>query len=174
MNFNSNEEGRSHLAEYDAIIIGAGFAGLYMLKKLRGELGLKVQVIERAGGIGGTWHWNRYPGAVSDSDTYLYCYSFDADLLEDWNWNTRYVRQPQILEYLVHVADRFDLRRSISLNTEVVAAKYDESNNRWEIRTDSGTTLTSKYLVTALGLLSRINVPVGADRKLSQVFNLLC
>ena len=150
--------------EFDAIVIGAGFGGMYMLRKLRDELGLNVRVLEKAGGVGGTWYWNRYPGALSDTETYLYCYSFDKDLLQDWQWNTRYINQPSILSYLEHVADRFDLRRNIQFNTGVTSASFDESANYWVVETDTGETYRARYLVTALGLLSRTNVPNIAGR----------
>ena len=144
---------------FDAIVIGAGFGGLYMLRKLRDELGLKVRVFDKAGGVGGTWYWNRYPGALSDTETHLYCYSFDKELLQDWDWNSRYVTQPQILSYLEHVADRYDLRRSIQFHTGVSAAHFDESRECWQVETDHDETFTAKYLITALGLLSATNVP---------------
>lgn len=152
-------------ADFDAIVIGAGFGGLYMLRKLRDELGLNVQVFDRASDVGGTWYWNRYPGALSDTETYLYCYSFDQELLQDWQWNTRYVDQPSILSYLEHVADRFDLRRNIRFNTGITAASFDEHNNVWTVETDQGEQFTARYLVTALGLLSATNVPNIAGRQ---------
>jgi cyclohexanone monooxygenase len=145
--------------DFDAIVIGAGFGGLYMLRKLRDELGLDVRVFDKAGGVGGTWYWNRYPGALSDTETYLYCYSFDQDLLQDWDWNTRYVTQPKILAYLEHVADRYDLRRSIQFNTGITAVHFDETRELWTVVTDQGRSYTARYLVTALGLLSATNVP---------------
>ena len=144
---------------YDAIVIGAGFAGLYMLHKLRNEQGLNVRAFDKAGGVGGTWYWNRYPGALSDTETYLYCYSFDKDLLRDWNWNTRYVNQPQILSYLEHVTDRFDLRRSIQFNTGITGAYFDEATHLWHVKTDTGEAFTARFMVTALGLLSATNLP---------------
>ncbi|MGR8919214.1 MAG: flavin-containing monooxygenase [Gammaproteobacteria bacterium] len=151
--------------DFDAIVIGAGFGGLYMLKKLRDELGLRVRVIDKASDVGGTWYWNRYPGALSDTETYLYQYSFDKELLQEWTWNTRYVTQPQILEYLEHVADRYDLRRDIQFDTAVTGAHYDESSNTWEVHTDRGERLRARYMVTALGLLSATNVPAIPGRE---------
>ena len=145
--------------DFDAVIIGAGFGGMYMLRKLRDEMGLKVRVFDKAGGIGGTWFWNRYPGALSDTETYLYCYSFDRQLLQDWDFNTRYITAPKILEYLEHVADRFDLRRNIQLNTGITSANYNEARDCWQVKTDQGESYTARYLVTALGLLSATNVP---------------
>ncbi len=145
--------------ELDAIVIGAGFGGMYMLHKLRDELGLKVRIFDKAAEVGGTWYWNRYPGALSDTETYLYCYSFDKELLQEWDFSTRYINQPNILAYLEHVADRYDLRRDIQFNTGIVAAHFDEVGQRWTVHTDQGETFTARYLVTALGLLSAANVP---------------
>ena len=145
--------------DFDAIVMGAGFGGMYMLRKLRDEQGMKVKVIDKAGGVGGTWYWNRYPGALSDTETYLYCYSWDRELLQEWDIRTKYVGAPRILEYLEHVADRYDLRRDIELNTAVQSAHFDEARNCWKITTDTGMSYTAKYLVTALGLLSATNIP---------------
>ncbi|HAU57077.1 MAG TPA: NAD(P)/FAD-dependent oxidoreductase [Comamonadaceae bacterium] len=143
----------------DAIVIGAGFGGMYMLKKLRDEQGLKVRVFDKAGGVGGTWYWNRYPGALSDTESFVYCYSWDKELLQEMHITTRYVTQPQILSYLEHVADRYNLRPDIQLNTGITAAHFNETTNLWEVKTDTGEAYTAKFLVTALGLLSATNVP---------------
>jgi cation diffusion facilitator CzcD-associated flavoprotein CzcO len=142
----------------DAIVVGAGFAGIYMLYKLR-EQGLRVRAFDRAGGVGGTWYWNRYPGAKSDTESFVYRYSFDRDLLQDWDWTTRYLDQPDILAYLEHVVDRYELRDDIQLNTGIESAIFDEDNDVWRVETDTGETWSARYLVTALGLLSRINMP---------------
>jgi cyclohexanone monooxygenase len=144
---------------YDAVIIGAGFSGLYMLHKLRDEQGLSVRVIDAAGGVGGTWYWNRYPGARSDSESFVYCYSFSKELREEWEWSDRYPRQPEILKYLNHVADRFDLRRDIQLNTRVESAHYQESQGRWDIQTDQGEKISAQFLITGLGLFTTSYVP---------------
>lgn len=144
---------------HDAIVIGAGFGGMYALKKLRDEHGLNVRLFDKAGGVGGTWYWNRYPGALSDTESFVYCYSCDKDLLKEWDFDTRYVTQPQILSYLEHVADRWNLRPDIQLNTGVVAAHFHENDNLWHIKTDTGELHTAKYLVTAVGLLSATNLP---------------
>ncbi|MCI4676464.1 flavin-containing monooxygenase [Candidatus Mycolicibacterium alkanivorans] len=144
---------------HDAIVIGAGFGGMYALKKLRDEHGLNVRLFDKAGGVGGTWYWNRYPGALSDTESFVYCYSCDKDLLKEWDFNTRYVTQPQILSYLEHVADRWKLRPDIQLNTGVVAAHFHENDNLWHVKTDTGELHTAKYLVTAVGLLSATNLP---------------
>lgn len=145
--------------DYDAVVIGAGFGGLYMLHKLRDELGLSVRAYDRAGGVGGTWYWNRYPGALSDTEGFVYRYSFDKDLLQDYEWATRYLKQPDILAYLEHVVERFDLAKDIQLDTGITAAAFDETTNTWTVTTDRGETVTATYVVTALGLLSKINMP---------------
>ena len=145
--------------DYDAIVIGAGFSGIYMLHKLRNELGLNVRAFDRAGGVGGTWSWNRYPGSLSDTEAFVYRYSFDPELLQDWEFNTRYLKQPEILAYLEHVVDRYDLGRDIQFNTGIVSAEFDEEHNRWQVTTDSGDAYTARYLITALGLLSATNIP---------------
>lgn len=103
----------------DAVIIGAGFSGMYQLLSLRDKLGLSARVLEAAGGVGGTWYWNRYPGARCDSESHSYSYYFSKELLQEWNWTERYPQQPEIMRYLNHVADRFDLRRDIQLDTRV-------------------------------------------------------
>lgn len=164
MNISIDRDTRNDSTDFDAIVIGAGFGGLYMLHKLRDELGLHVRVFDKAGDVGGTWYWNRYPGALSDTETYLYCYSFDRELLQDWQWNTRYVNQPSILAYLNHVADRYDLRRDIQFNSAVSAARFDEATQTWQVETEHGESYSARYLVTALGLLSATNVPNIAGR----------
>ena len=146
-------------AHYDAVVIGAGFAGMYMLKKLRDDLGMKAQVYERGSGVGGTWFWNRYPGARCDSESYVYCFSFDDDLLQDWNWSGKYPEQPEILRYLNHVADRFDLRSGIQFNTSVTAAHFDDDSGLWEVETDQGDRVTARYVITAIGCISTGQIP---------------
>ena len=145
--------------DFDAVIIGAGFSGLGMLHRLRNELGMSVQVYEAGGGVGGTWYWNRYPGARCDSLSYLYCFSFSKELLQDWNWTGKYPGQPEILSYFEHVADRFDLRRDIKLNTRVTSARFLEETNAWQIETDQGDLATARFLITGVGCLSTANVP---------------
>ena len=149
----------SNTPDCDAVVIGAGFAGLYMLRKLRDEMGMTARVFERGDGVGGTWYWNRYPGARCDSESYIYCFSFDKQLLQDWEWSGKYPEQPEILRYLNHVADRFDLRRSIQFNTSVTAAHYDEANHWWEVSTDKGEKVTARFLITGIGCLSAGQVP---------------
>lgn len=152
--------------QLDAIILGAGFAGLCMLHMLRDFKGLNARVYDRAGGIGGTWYWNRYPGARSDSESFVYAYSFDRQLYEDWKWTDRYPKQPEILSYLEHVADRWDLRRSIALNEGVRSAHWNEDTNRWDVTLDSGAEVSARWLVNGLGLLSSPHMPEfpGMDR----------
>lgn len=145
--------------EFDAVVIGAGFAGLGMLRRLRDELGMSVQVYEAGSGVGGTWYWNRYPGARCDSESYVYCFSFSKELLQDWNWSGKYPEQPEILSYLNHVADRFDLRRNIRLNTRVTSTKFLEDANYWQIETDQGDRTTARFLITGIGCISTGNVP---------------
>jgi cation diffusion facilitator CzcD-associated flavoprotein CzcO len=145
--------------DVDAIVIGAGFGGIYMLHKLRNELGLTVQGFEKGGGVGGTWYFNRYPGAKSDTEGFVYRYSFDKDLLQKWDWTTRYLDQADVLAYLEHVVDRYDLRRSIQLDTEVTGAAYDDATDLWTVTTADGERRTSRYLVNGLGLLAKSNMP---------------
>jgi len=144
---------------FDAVVIGAGFSGMHMLKSLRDALGLKVRVYEAGGSVGGTWYWNRYPGARCDSDSYIYCFTWDKDLLQEWEWSERYPEQPEILRYLEHVAKRHDLKRDIQFNTRVTGAEFDESNNLWRVRTDKGEEVTASYLIAAVGSLSDTNIP---------------
>ena len=147
------------MGELDALIIGAGFSGMYQLHCLRDRLGLAAKVLEAADGVGGTWYWNRYPGARCDSESHSYCYSFSDALSQAWEWSERYPEQPEILRYLNHVADRFDLRRDIAFNTRVVAARYDGAANRWRVTTAAGEQFTAKFLITAVGCLSSANIP---------------
>jgi cation diffusion facilitator CzcD-associated flavoprotein CzcO len=145
--------------ELDAIIIGAGFSGLYQLHCLRERLGLAVKVLEAADGVGGTWYWNRYPGARCDSESHSYCYFFSDALLEEWEWSERYPGQAEILRYLDFVADRLGLRRDIRFGTRVVSAAFDEAANRWNVETQAGERFTATYLITAVGCLSAANLP---------------
>ena len=145
--------------EFDALVIGAGFAGLYQLLCLRDRLGLSVKSLEAGAGVGGTWYWNRYPGARCDSESHAYWYTFSPELMRNWTWTERYPGQAEIMRYLNFVADRFDLKRDIQFNTRVTSAHYDEVANRWNIRTEDGQNFTAKYLITAVGCLSTANVP---------------
>jgi cyclohexanone monooxygenase len=144
------------VTDVDAIVVGAGFSGLYMLHRLR-ELGLSAVVLERGSGVGGTWYWNRYPGARCDIESIDYCYAFSPELLEEWEWTERYATQPEILRYLEHVADRFDLRRDIRFGTTVTAATWEDE--RWAVATDAGDTLTAQHLVLAVGNLTAVKRP---------------
>ena len=142
----------------DLVVVGAGFAGLYMLHRARG-LGLDAVVIEAADGVGGTWWWNRYPGARCDVESVEYSYSFDEELQQEWEWSERYAPQPEILRYLEHVADRFDLRRDIRLGTRVTAATWDDDAGRWTVTTDAGDEVVATYVVMATGCLSMPMTP---------------
>ena len=143
---------------YDAIIIGAGMSGMYQLKCLR-DLGLSVKVFEAGDDVGGTWYWNRYPGARFDSESYTYCYSFSQELLDEWNWQEHFAPQPETLRYLNHVADKFALRDDIRFGSRVAAATYDETNGRWQIETENGLRASARFLITAVGILSAPTMP---------------
>ena len=143
----------------DALVIGAGFSGLYQLYRLRNTLGLNVKVIEAGGGVGGTWYWNRYPGARCDSESHVYCYTFSDELTQEWDWSERYPGPTEIVAYLNHVSQRFDLCRSIIFNTRVVAAQFMEREKHWCITVDTGEQYRARFLITAVGCLSSANVP---------------
>jgi cation diffusion facilitator CzcD-associated flavoprotein CzcO len=143
----------------DALIVGAGFSGMYQLICLRDRLGLSAKVLEAGSGVGGTWYWNRYPGARCDSESHVYWYTFDKKLMQDWDWSERYPEQPEILRYLNFVADRYDLRRDIRFNTRVVRADYDAAANLWRVQTEAGERYSARFLITAVGCLSTANVP---------------
>ncbi len=146
-------EARDAATTVDAVVIGAGFGGLRMLHELR-ELGLDVQVIEAGTDVGGTWYYNRYPGARTDSESWVYAFSFSKELQDEWDWTEKYPSQTEALAYLQYAADRFDMRRHIRFRTRVTAAAYDEVKNIWRVQTDQGDTITCRYLVTATGPLS--------------------
>ena len=143
---------------YDAVIVGSGFAGMYMLHKFNG-LGLRSVVLEEASDVGGTWYWNRYPGARCDVESMEYSYSFSEELQQEWEWSYRYSTQPEILQYAGHVADRFSLRKHIRFNSRVKSAKYDEGASTWSIRTVDGDIYRGKYCIMAAGTLSSVNTP---------------
>ncbi|MEZ5557577.1 MAG: NAD(P)/FAD-dependent oxidoreductase [Pseudomonadales bacterium] len=149
---------QQHSATYDAVVVGAGFAGLYMLHRLR-QLGLSARVFESGSGIGGTWFWNRYPGARCDIVSMEYSYQFSDELQQEWRWSERYATQPEILKYINHVADRFDLRRDIQLDTRVTRACFDEQAGRWDVATDKGDAVTARFCIMATGCLSVPNMP---------------
>ena len=153
--------GKDHAAgldAYDVVVVGAGFAGMYMLHRLRG-LGLSARVYEQGSDVGGTWYWNRYPGARCDVESMQYSYSFSDELQQEWNWSERYASQPEILKYASHVADRFRLRSDIQLNTRVDRAEFDENANTWQVTTSDGATVTTKFVVLATGCLSNARMP---------------
>ena len=152
---------------FDAVVIGAGFAGLYMLYRLR-QLGLSARVYEAGGGVGGTWYWNRYPGARCDVESMQYSYSFSEELQQEWEWTERYPKQAEILSYINHVADRFDLRRDIQVHTRVLSTVFDEALQSWTVHTergdevvhtDRGDTVTARFVISAAGCLSAARVP---------------
>ena len=143
---------------YDVIVVGAGFAGMYMLHRLRG-LGFSVRVYEQGGGVGGTWYWNRYPGARCDVESMQYSYSFSDELQQEWDWSERYAPQPEILKYANHVADRFNLRTDIQFNTRVDRARFDEAENLWSVATSDSRAVTARFVVLATGCLSNARMP---------------
>lgn len=144
--------------QFDAVIVGAGFSGLYMLHRLR-SAGLRTQVLEAASDVGGTWWWNRYPGARCDIESFDYSYSFDPELEQVWTWSERYATQPEILSYANHVADRFDLRSDISFDTRMLDATWSDATNTWLVTTDTGRRIESRFCIMAVGCLSQANHP---------------
>jgi cyclohexanone monooxygenase len=154
----SSGRGRAPADSFDVIVVGAGFAGMYMLHRLRG-LGFSVRVFEQGGDVGGTWYWNRYPGARCDVESMQYSYSFSDQLQQQWDWSERYAPQPEILRYANHVADRFKLRSDIQLNTRVVSAAFDEAASQWSVTLSDGGCTNAKYLVLATGCLSNARTP---------------
>jgi cation diffusion facilitator CzcD-associated flavoprotein CzcO len=146
------------VAEYDAIVIGAGISGMFMLYRLR-ELGMSVRVFEAGTDVGGTWYWNRYPGARFDSESWTYGYSFSKDLLQEWDWKEHFSPQPDTLEYLNRVADKFDLRRDIQFASTVKAGHWDDAENTWTVILHSGQQARSRFLFTAVGILSAYTMP---------------
>jgi cyclohexanone monooxygenase len=148
----------AHSEKFDAIVVGGGLGGLYALHRLR-KLGLKAKAFEAGSGVGGTWFWNRYPGARCDVESLEYSYAFDNDLQQEWHWPERYGNQSEILQYIDHVADRFDLRKDVRLNTRVTAADFDPGRNIWTVRTDKGDVVTAPFCIMATGNLSTPRVP---------------
>ncbi|MET4169296.1 cyclohexanone monooxygenase [Bradyrhizobium sp. LA6.1] len=146
------------LKAYDVVVVGAGFAGMYMLHRLRG-LGFSAGVYEQGGGVGGTWYWNRYPGARCDVESMQYSYSFSEELQQEWDWSERYAPQPEILKYANHVADRFDLRRDIQFDTRVERAAFDARAKCWSVTTSDGQTVEAQFIVLATGCLSNARKP---------------
>ena len=148
----------SNAQHVDVAVVGAGFAGLYLLHRLR-KAGLSVVAIESADNVGGTWYWNRYPGARCDVESMQYSYSFSEELQQEWEWSERYAPQPEILKYANHVADKFDLRRDIQLNTRVETAAFHEDESRWSVTTSDGKVVSAAYFILATGCLSNARVP---------------
>lgn len=144
--------------KFDAVVVGAGFSGLYALYKLR-EAGMTVRVLDAAEGVGGTWYWNRYPGARTDSQSYIYQYWFSDELLEEWDWSERFPAQEETERYLNFVADKFELRRDIQFKTRVTAADFDETEGRWTVTTEAGERLNAQFLVMGTGGLSELILP---------------
>ncbi len=163
---------RAGAESYDVVVVGAGFAGMYMLHRLRGQ-GMTARVYEQGSGVGGTWYWNRYPGARCDVESMQYSYSFSDELQQEWDWSERYAPQPEILKYANHVADRFDLRRDIQFDTKVERAEFDEDTNLWSVTVSDGRTVTAKYVVLATGCLSNARQPdiKGLDRFRGKVYH---
>lgn len=153
------ETGAVPVSEFDVIIVGAGFAGLYQLYRLR-KIGLSARVLEAGDGVGGTWYWNRYPGARCDHESMFYSYSFSEELQQEWEWTERYPAQPEIERYINHVANRFDLWPDIQFGTRVTAAEFEEATNRWAIRTDGGERFSAQFCIMATGCLS---IPKAAE-----------
>ena len=158
--------------DYDAIVIGAGVAGIYQLYKLR-NLGMSVRVFEAGTGVGGTWYWNRYPGARFDSESYSYGYSFSQELLDEWDWSEHFASQPEILTYLQHVVAKFDLIKDIQFSSDVQSAIYSDATRSWEIQLQDGSRFTSRFLITGIGLLSQPTLPriAGIDTFKGQSFH---
>jgi cation diffusion facilitator CzcD-associated flavoprotein CzcO len=156
----SSPQHGAYPTDFDAIVVGAGFSGLHALHLLR-QRGLSVKVFEQGGGVGGTWYWNRYPGARCDSESVYYMFSdhFSKQILQEWTWTERFAGHAEIRQYLNFVADKLDLRRNIQLNTKVTGAVYDEETNLWKITTENGTQVTARYLITAVGCISLPSQP---------------
>jgi len=164
--------GSANSAGFDVVIVGAGIAGLQMLYRVR-ELGLTVRAFEAGTDVGGTWYWNGYPGARCDVESLEYSYQFSEELQQEWEWTERFATQPEILRYLNHVANRFDLRRDIQFNTRVEALTYDEDAGRWTVRTAAGDETTARFAVMATGCLSSANVPAfaGLDTFAGEIYH---
>lgn len=162
VNPKTDESGNTNTV--DAVIVGAGFSGLYMMHRLRDELGLSVQGFEAAKGVGGTWYWNRYPGARTDSLHSIYQFTFSPEISEEWSYSERYPSQQEVLAYLEFVADKLDLGKNFEFETRVDSAVFDEETNTWVITTDTGESITATYFITGVGLLSAPNIPDFAGR----------
>jgi len=168
----SGAESADGAIELDAVILGAGVAGLYQLHQLR-QQGLRVVVVDQASDVGGTWFWNRYPGARFDSEAYIYQYLFDEDLYKDWSWSEKFPGQPEIERWMHYIADRLDLRRDIRFDTAITSAHFDEERNRWTVRTDRGDVIDAQFFVSCAGMLSAPleSVFAGQDSFRGQLFH---
>ncbi|MEI8241125.1 MAG: NAD(P)/FAD-dependent oxidoreductase, partial [Actinomycetota bacterium] len=157
--------------EVDVVVVGAGFSGLYLIHRLR-ELGLSMRVLESGSDVGGTWYWNRYPGARCDIPTTDYTFTWDPELEDEWTWSEKYATQPEILRYAQHVAAKHDMRREITFDTKVVSAQWNDAAKRWTVHTSGGEDITSKYYVMATGCLSLPKTPdvPGASRFQREVY----
>src|SRR6266700_412485 len=149
----SDETARSLGAEVDVLVIGAGITGIYQLYRAR-EAGFSALLLEAGSGVGGTWYWNRYPGAQFDSASYTYAYLFSKELFDDWEWQEHFAHQPETERYLNHVVDRFDLRRDMRFDAPVTAAAYDESSGKWTVVVGDGTAFRAQFFIAATGVLS--------------------
>src|SRR5450432_1022891 len=145
-------------SEVDVVVVGAGITGIYQLYRAR-EAGFSATLLEAGGGVGGTWYWNRYPGARFDSESYTYAYLFSKELFEEWEWQEHFAEQPEIERYLNHVVDRFDLRRHVRFDTKITSAVYDESSGTWTVTVSDGTEFRTQFLIAATGVLSVPNFP---------------
>ena len=161
-----------HTADYDVIAVGAGFAGISLSYHLR-EAGYSVKVFDRADEIGGTWAWNRYPGAATDSESYYYCLTFSKEVLQEWSWTKRYSGWEETQAYLKFVLDKFSLRPMFQLNTEVESASFDDATGLWNVLTGDGQTHTAKYFISAMGMISQPVIPTfpGADTFTGPIFH---
>ncbi|MGW0043031.1 flavin-containing monooxygenase [Rhodococcus sp. NPDC003348] len=169
---NGQDSERDVTARFDVVVVGAGIAGVYAVHRFRRQ-GLTVRAFEAASGVGGVWYWNRYPGARCDVESVDYSYSFSPELEQEWDWSEKYATQPEILAYINHVADRFDLRRDIQFDTRVTSATLDEDTLRWTVRTDRGDVVSARFFVVAAGPLSNANTPdfAGLDTFAGDVFH---
>ena len=163
----SNEQTPNDTA-LDVVIVGAGVSGLYALQHLNG-LGYKVRVYEQGGDVGGTWYWNRYPGCRCDIESLEYSFSFDEELEQEWHWPERYGTQPEILRYLNHVVDRYNLRKDIVFNCSISSATFNENTNQWELVSKDGKHITSQFCIMATGNLSTPRIPDYEDLSLIHI-----
>lgn len=149
----------SEKLDFDAVVIGGGFSGIYAVHRLKNELNLDVVAFEKGGHVGGTWYWNRYPGALSDTESFVYRFSFDKQLLQDYSWTHNYLTQKEVLAYLTHVTERFNIEDQFKLNTEVTKVRFNEEESHWEVTTNNKETVTARFLICGLGLLASVHKP---------------